>query len=247
MVFFNRSLASFEREFLAVMNGVAYFGSRSLFGQGYVKVVVEAVGLSFVALITVLLNDESEFLFEGGAVLVLGAARLVPLVSKISVARQAIANHSVAANFIIQTNNNDHDGWEECHILVKQNYFQISAHLARFQLESNVDKIIRYQSYWLRGDSGVGKSRLLDDLFHSIKKSGVHSVAYMPQQPSLLPFHINLLSADDNLESVLDRFGLSNLIGELRCLTDEDLRVQVSKLSAGEAQKDCIVIYHSWR
>ena len=122
----------------------------AFFGQGYVKVVVEAVGLSFVALITVLLNDESEFLFEGGAVLVLGAARLVPLVSKISVARQAIANHSVAANFIIQTNNNDHDGWEECHILVKQNYFQISAHLARFQLESNVDKIIRYQSYWLR-------------------------------------------------------------------------------------------------
>ena len=33
--------------------------------------MVEAVGLSFVALITVLLNDESEFLFEGGAVLVL--------------------------------------------------------------------------------------------------------------------------------------------------------------------------------
>ena len=51
-------------------------------GRVMLKVVVEAVGLSFVALITVLLNDESEFLFEGHCI-VLGAARLVPLVSKL--------------------------------------------------------------------------------------------------------------------------------------------------------------------
>lgn len=231
-----RSRREFDQQFSDVMLSVGQHGSITLFGQGFVKIVIDSVGIVLISIMSVVLVDYSSG-FQSADVLVLAVVRLVPLVSKVSVARQAISSHSVAADFVITLLREEITNLVNDDIQVNSKSINFEKYLIKHNLHCEVLQFKFGKGYWLRGQSGVGKTRLIKEIFKYTNNSKNLTVALCPQKPIIFDFHVLELLNSEFACKHFAAFELGDIMSELGELKNEKLSARLTSLSVGESQR----------
>lgn len=247
----------FNKTFSEILGKIRKYGSLTLLMQQLPRAVIEALGLGFVGFCFVYISQAQSLSLGGAAssfsALFLVAMRTIPSMSKMSVLRQGIQMNRYAIEFIqsrlleLDLSIIDRDlsasnlpsaeattGWSkeaEC-ISAKD------VNIALIRLGVNASKEINFtfgNSYLVTGASGTGKTLFIKKMFE--EKKELMSVAYLPQKPILLDFHILHL-----LNLSIQKYGYlieALAIGEVLDTFVEcpNISERIETLSAGECQR----------
>ena len=254
-IFSSASKLSFNYYFDQIMAKIRQYGSRSLLYQQMPRLVIEALGLgllgSTIFLLSSSIGTSDQIVPTVSGVLVFAAIRAVPIISKISVYRQAINMNKAAIKFIFNTYFIELDHSKIQQETVKDLYFpadkcggprvvlsqtQLDGALAALNITVNKHyPITMRRRYLVTGESGIGKTRFLKLLCEIASED--FRVTFLPQKATILDFHLQQLFElnDEKYLSLFDSLNLLHLINELKSVVD--LQIRITSLSAGEIQR----------
>ena len=254
-IFSSASRLSFNYYFGQIMAKISQYGSRSLLYQQMPRLVIEALGLGLLGLTIFLLSSSigtsDQIDLAPSGVLVFAAIRAVPIISKISVYRQAINMNKAAIQFVMQTYCLGFVQSQSRHEVVKNSYFpevkrdearvvlsetQFDNALEVLNITSNKSQALKMCCrYLVTGESGIGKTRFLKLVSEMVSEH--LDCTFLPQKAIILDFHLRQLFEfnDEKYLSLYQSLDLLVLINELK--SEVDLQKRVTTLSAGEIQR----------